>query len=270
MANLTQPLAIKGKYNEKKIKSIPLAAVKIFRGAMVVLSTANFVNKPTNTLGERFLGVALETVDNSGGAAGDKEIRVATDGMWAFAKTGTITQTLNAGQNAYISDDQTITLTPNNNWCGKVSHVESVGDSINTIWYDISAAAQALPAGSSAEPVVLIMPFQFANLANAALMKMVVPFNFLVMSVGVRVGAKAPTTAAKLATLTGQIGGVAMTGGVISPTSANVATAGLLLAGTAVTALNTGTAGATIEINPSAVTAFVEGEGWIEWQLAKL
>lgn len=267
MANLTQPLALKGKYNEKKIKSIPMAAVKIFRGAIVVLSTAGYVNKPTNTAGERMIGVALETVDNSAGSAGDKEIRVATDGLWNFAKTGTVTQA-NAGQNVYASDDQTITPTPNNNLVGKVSHVESVGDSISTIWYDISQAAQSMSAESANGAQVYMIPVQLADFANAGIFKLAIPYNFTLVSVGLRIG-KPATTAAKLATLTAQISGVACTGGVISATSANCTPAGALVAGTAITALNTGVAGATIEINPSAVTAFVEGDGWIEAVVAK-
>lgn len=270
MANTTVPLALKGKYNEKKVKSFPLAAVKIFRGAIVVISTAGYANKPTNTAGEKMLGIALETVDNSAGAAGDKEIRVATDGMWNFVKSGTITQA-NAGQNVFASDDQTITQTVNNNWVGKVSHVESVGDSINTIWYDISEAALKQESnGGGADADVKIMPMTLAGLVNAQTRKLAIPFGFKLESIGFRTGTLA-STAAKAATLTAQINGTPCTGGVISLTSANQATPGTLTAGTAVTALNTSpVSGGTLEVAVSGVTAFVEGDGWVEAVVSKI
>jgi len=76
-----------------------------------------------------------------------------------------------------------------------------------------------------------------------------------------RVGATPASTAAKLATATLGISGVACTGGVISLTSANCTPAGNSVASTTITALNTFTGGQSIGFTISAVTAFVEGNG---------
>lgn len=69
------------------------------------------------------------------------------------------------------------------------------------------------------------------------------------------------TTADKLATLNLEIGTTNVTGGEVALTSANCTPLGALVAGAAVTAENTGAANATISVESSAVTAFVEGAG---------
>lgn len=75
--------------------------------------------------------------------------------------------------------------------------------------------------------------------------------------------AKAVSTAAKLASLNLEIGIVDVTGGVIALTSANCTPAGNPVAGTPITALNTGTKIDSFSIEAAAVTAFAEGTGWI-------
>lgn len=102
------------------------------------------------------------------------------------------------------------------------------------------------------------------NLANAQTLKIAVPFNFTVTAALFRVGDKAVTTAAKLATLTVQINGVAVVGGVMALTSANCTPSGASVAATAILAANTGTVGQTLEVAVSSVTAFGEGDGWVE------
>lgn len=71
----------------------------------------------------------------------------------------------------------------------------------------------------------------------------------------------AATTAAKLASLNLEIGTTNLTGGVVALTSANCTPAGALVAGSAVTALNSFTATSTLSIEAASVTAFVEGSG---------
>ncbi len=115
----------------------------------------------------------------------------------------------------------------------------------------------------------VIMPVAaLAGLVNAQVRKIAISGSFKVTGVGFRVGTPA-TTAAKLATLTTQINGVALTGGVIALTSANCTPSGALVAGSAITAKNLG-ANTTLEIAVSAVTAFVEGDGWVEFTLQRL
>jgi hypothetical protein len=80
----------------------------------------------------------------------------------------------------------------------------------------------------------------------------------------------APTTASKLATVTTYIGSTAVTGGVLSLTTAALATKGAVLAGSAVTANNIGSATDTITLTGSAVTAFVEGSATITLRIQNL
>jgi hypothetical protein len=103
-----------------------------------------------------------------------------------------------------------------------------------------------------------------AALANAQVMSLALPYAFKLVSVGFRTRVVA-STAAKAATLTGQVNGVSVTGGVVSLTTANQNTSGGLTAGTSVTAGNTGTAGQTVGVVVSGVTAFVEGDGFVEY-----
>jgi hypothetical protein len=74
---------------------------------------------------------------------------------------------------------------------------------------------------------------------------------------------KAATTAAKAVTITPGIGGVAITGGVLSLTSANCTPIGTIISGTTVTGNNVGTSAQAFLLVTSANTAFVEGSGWI-------
>lgn len=129
----------------------------------------------------------------------------------------------------------------------------------------------AAPNSSTSNPSIdnpdtITIPVSgLANLANAQVLKIAIPYAFAVVSAGFRVGDKAVTTAAKAATATVQISGVAVTGGVMSLTSANCTPSGALVASTPITGLNsTFTPGSTLEVAISGVTAFAEGDGWFE------
>jgi hypothetical protein len=79
------------------IVSFKMAAVKIFKGAMVGMADETLVSVPdtgyvTNlatgtTNAMLFVGVAEEAVDNSGGSAGDKSIKVRRTGRFVFSKS---------------------------------------------------------------------------------------------------------------------------------------------------------------------------------------
>lgn len=107
----------------------------------------------------------------------------------------------------------------------------------------------------------ICIPVTLANVANGDLVAAlplgfggrISKISFLVTS--------AVTTASKAATLTPKIGSTALTGGVLSLTSANCTPIGTVVAATAITALNTFVSTDTITITASSVTAFVEGEG---------
>lgn len=128
---------------------------------------------------------------------------------------------------------------------------------------DNTGGTLAQPLSANLAKSTIVLPLQLADIA-AGTFKVALPFAFTVLSALFRT-AKPATTAAKAATLTVGVNGVAVTGGVIGLTSANQNTIGGSVAGSAITALNTGTAGQTLEVTASAVTAFVEGDGWVEF-----
>jgi hypothetical protein len=111
-----------------------------------------------------------------------------------------------------------------------------------------------------------IIPIQLLGLVNAGVWKIAVPFAATVLSALFRTG-KVVSTAAKAATLTVTTnGGGAVTGGVMALTSANQGTTGTGLAASAISGAGaTITAGQTIEVTVSSVTAFVEGDGYVEF-----
>lgn len=119
-----------------------------------------------------------------------------------------------------------------------------------------------------------ILPF-FFNLADIAsgdmLTNYTVGHKFAILGVDFQVQ-KPATTAAKLASFNLEIGnpGTNLTGGVVALTSANCTPAGAAVAGSAITALNTGTSTDVISIEASAVTAFVEGSGWLMVRIQNL
>lgn len=123
--------------------------------------------------------------------------------------------------------------------------------------------------GSNGKAGVAPIPFYIplADLANAAIITAYKPgYKFQIVQVDFVVE-KAVTTAAKAATITPSISGTNVTGGVLALTSANCTPAGTVVAGSAVTGANTGSATDTITFTGSSVTTFVEGDGWMVVQL---
>ena len=111
MANLTKAFDIPWKAGEDL--SLALGAVKIYRGAAVgiVTGTGYVVVFNPATAGMRFVGIATETVDNSAGNAGDKRIKVKRKGIVEFNQSVLAVTDINSP--AYLSDDNTVTTTPN-------------------------------------------------------------------------------------------------------------------------------------------------------------
>ena len=123
-------------------------------------------------------------------------------------------------------------------------------------------AATGVSANAQKETIVIPIGL-LTGLANGQTWKIALPYAFTVTAALIRTGVPV-TTGAKAATLTVQVNGVAVTGGVISATSAGLTPTGATQAATAITAGNTGTAGQTLEVAVSAVTAFLEGSAQIE------
>lgn len=261
MSNLTTGTKFKTKGNVS-ILNIALSAIKVYFGAALVIARGTgYLAKPSNTGGELFYGFCGDNVvDNSGGSAGDKYVDVQQPDFFCPIAYSIAPTVADIGKRYYWQDDQTAGLTLTANYCGRLAYIDALGDA----YIDARGVYGKANPGSGAIQT-LILPLQLADIA-AGTFKMDVPFNFTLNSTKFRT-AKAATTGAKAATLTPDISGTPVTGGVMALTSANQTPIGATVAGTAVTGTNTGTAGQTLGVTASAVTTFVEGDGWVEFNV---
>lgn len=92
---------------EATLKSYPVAVDIIYKGGMVVINSAGYAAPASDAQGNsRAVGVADEKVDNSGGSAGDKNVRVRSGRAFKMVATAIVQADL--GMAMYVVDDQTI------------------------------------------------------------------------------------------------------------------------------------------------------------------
>ena len=104
---------------------VPLgASVKVFNGGAVALAGGNL--HPAGPGKKHFRGIANQSVDNTGGAAGALSAYVITpEAAWWDPPSGGYTQA-NVGQSVYFADDHTLTSTGGNNtYAGRIRAVDS-------------------------------------------------------------------------------------------------------------------------------------------------
>lgn len=105
MAALTKDRATP--YRDGIEMEFPVAAnIKIYAGSLVCANTSGYALPAADTAGLRFLGVALEQADNTGGANGAKSVRLRRSGAFEF-DAASITQAM-VGTAMYVVDDHTI------------------------------------------------------------------------------------------------------------------------------------------------------------------
>ena len=104
MAALTRDRATS--YREGIEVEFPVAAsTKIYAGSLVCVNTSGYAVPAADVNGYRFVGVAMEQMDNSDGANGGKTVRVRRAGVFEFDATS-ITQAM-VGTAMYAVDDHT-------------------------------------------------------------------------------------------------------------------------------------------------------------------
>src|SRR4051794_5821765 len=97
-----------------KIISLPMdASAKIWKGGWVCINTSGYAVAGASTTQFIVAGVAAESVDNTGGSAGDKRIQVEFGAEFLFVATS-ITQAM-LGTAMYVVDDATIDETDSDN-----------------------------------------------------------------------------------------------------------------------------------------------------------
>lgn len=166
---------------------IQQAAVKIWRGGAVavVLGVGYATPLVPATAGQQFIGVSLETSDNTNGIAGtinygaplsglSSFVRVARSGLFAFNQSG-ITQA-SVQQKAYFSDDNTVTTTPGPVYAGIIATIDEQN---SVAWVDITNAVRSIPG--SADSLRQAAPTTTTNVAGAAqvLSTLTIPANTL-------------------------------------------------------------------------------------------
>lgn len=97
------------------VRKVPLPANgKIFQGGMVQITAAGYAAAGSATIANVTIGRAEETVDNTGGANGDKSIKVRR-GIFRFGNSaaGDLIARTEIGKTVYVVDDQTVAKTNN-------------------------------------------------------------------------------------------------------------------------------------------------------------
>ncbi|KQS90536.1 cytoplasmic protein [Rhizobium sp. Leaf386] len=119
-----------------------IASDIIYQGAAVGENGSGY-SRPL-VAGDPFQGFAIETVDNSAGAAGAKGVNVRARGRIVLPISG-LAITANDRPAVYASDDDTFTLTASSNsLIGYVSRWVSTG--IGVVEFDAALAKAALQA----------------------------------------------------------------------------------------------------------------------------
>ncbi len=104
MAALTKDRATS--YREGVEIDFPVAATtKIYAGSLVCVNASGYAVPAADTAGLKFIGVALQQMDNSTGANGDKSLRIRRTGVFEF-DAASITQAM-VGDPMYAVDDHT-------------------------------------------------------------------------------------------------------------------------------------------------------------------
>lgn len=93
--------------------SYKLSAAKVYKGALLGVNTSGFavaMNHATASL--KFTGIANETIDNSAGNAGDKNVNVTKSGTFVFkAASGFTPAQADVGKEVYANTDWEVQIT---------------------------------------------------------------------------------------------------------------------------------------------------------------
>lgn len=119
------------KIDGKRFARPVAAAVKIHEGALVCLTAAGYATPGAVATTLIADGLAIKTVDNTGGAAGAVKVEIEK-GVFRFANSaaGDLITFAEVGDDAYVVDDQTVAKTSGGatrSIAGKIVDVEAQG-----------------------------------------------------------------------------------------------------------------------------------------------
>lgn len=110
-----------------EVLSFKMNAEEIFEGAFVALDTDGYATNAGDDAGAVFVGVAEESVDNSGGSDGDVNIKVRTGGVISCVAGFSAAQA-NVGDEVFAEDNQTVDVAgglTNDVYVGRIVEVVS-------------------------------------------------------------------------------------------------------------------------------------------------
>jgi len=113
MAALTAPRSTPEKIGPER--AVPLAAnAKVYQGGMVQIAASGYGVAAVATAANVTVGMARETVDNTGGAAGAVSVKTRR-GVFRFGNSaaGDAIGRTEIGKTVYVVDDQTVAKTDN-------------------------------------------------------------------------------------------------------------------------------------------------------------
>lgn len=96
------------------------ANTRIWKGALVCVDSTGFLVPASDTAGLRFVGVAFESVDNTGGTNGAIRCRVIKRGSFVYNRTGTYSQADVGTLVRAVSDNEVAKTSTNNIVVGTV------------------------------------------------------------------------------------------------------------------------------------------------------
>jgi len=99
--------------------------VRIWRGALVCVDSSGYLVPAFDTANLRFVGVAFESVDNSGGVNGAKKCRVIKRGTFVYNRVGSFSQSDLGTVVRAVSDNEVAKTTTNNIAVGTVVELPS-------------------------------------------------------------------------------------------------------------------------------------------------
>ncbi|MCX7924665.1 MAG: DUF2190 family protein [Fimbriimonadales bacterium] len=119
MPALTQPY--EAHEREGLIIAYPVKAnAKIWKGALVCVDSSGYLIPANDAAGLRFVGVAFESVDNTGSGNGDKRCRVVKRGSFVYNRSGSYTQADVGATVRAISDNEVAKTSTHNVLVGTV------------------------------------------------------------------------------------------------------------------------------------------------------
>lgn len=115
--------------------SFPAAASAVLAGTIVVINASGYAEAASTATGKIAVGVAEESVDNSGGSAGDLNVPVRR-GVFAFANSADTDEITLAdvGSTCYLVDNQTVAKTDDESNRSAAGTVRDVND--DGVWVE--------------------------------------------------------------------------------------------------------------------------------------